>query len=154
MTIPLETIGKRRPVYFFPPALTEYWAITANNPGGSLVYLLHFSQPIGSDNRKGSAQHYIGFCIESQQLIRRIRQHTRGEGAKITAAAVRSGGQLHIAAVWVGRRELERELKSRRNTPKFCPICAYLRMVEHAAAVGQAHFLDTTTTINDVEVPF
>lgn len=153
MTIQYEIVGSRRPISFFPPALTDYWALTADNPHASLVYLLHFSHAIGTrEKRRATAQHYLGFCTESRLLLQRVRQHTRGVGAKITAAAVQGGGQLHIAAVWAGRRDLERQLKNRKCTPSFCPICRYLRMVKRAEAVGQTHFLDLT--IDDVEVPF
>ena len=85
-------------------------------------------------------------------LVRRVRQHTRGEGAKLTAAVVRAGGELHVAAVWLGLRSLEHELKNRKNAPCFCPICTHLRSAKKAAALGQAHFLDLT--IEDAEVPF
>ena len=55
------------------------------------VYLLHFSRPYWH------ARHYIGF---STRLESRIREHRRGKGSPLIAAAVQCGIEIFIARQW------------------------------------------------------
>lgn len=77
-----------------------------------MLYLLKFSKPLGTDRHR--AQHYLGFC-EDGRLDERLAEHRAGQGARITAAAVRNGYDLQV--VWTGRgnRKDERKLKRQHN---------------------------------------
>lgn len=87
------------------------------------VYLIHFSQPIGSpSNPKGKAQHYIGWTPDDN-LDARLADHRAGRGAHITRAAVMAGIELILARTWPGSRKTERHIKSRKEAPRLCPIC-------------------------------
>ena len=92
-------------------------------PQHNVCYLLHFDQPIGSDNPRGQAQHYLGYA---DRLDRRALQHLTGRGAKITQAFVARGIRFSIAQTWPGSRSFERKLKNRKNARKLCPICRSL----------------------------
>ncbi|WP_013320820.1 GIY-YIG nuclease family protein [Gloeothece verrucosa] len=85
-------------------------------------YLLHFlPTPIGSE--KHSAQHYLGYT--SKSIKKRLNQHLNGQGAKITAAAIKQGKTLKLVRTWPkGTRALERQLKRHKRHAKFCPICS------------------------------
>jgi putative endonuclease len=89
----------------------------------SLCYLIHFSKPIGNPSQaKGQAQHYLGYT--SAGVKRRLEAHTQGRGARITHAAVLAGAELAIVRTWrPGSRRLERQLKNRKKSARFCPIC-------------------------------
>jgi putative endonuclease len=87
-------------------------------------YLIHFDRPIGNvSNRQGMAQHYLGYT--SKTLKKRLEQHQKGTGAKITRAAVlQYGRELQLVRYWKGgTRTLERELKRRHRPSYYCPIC-------------------------------
>jgi hypothetical protein len=86
----------------------------------NVCYLLHFDRPIGSDNPRGRAQHYLGYA---DRLDRRALQHLTGRGAKITQALVAHGIGFQIARTWPGSRSFERKLKRRKEAPRLCPIC-------------------------------
>lgn len=86
------------------------------------VYLLHFSQPIADGH---PCRHYIGSAAD---LWTRIAQHRAGKGARLTEVAHERGIGVVVASIWpvpVGLtlRQLERQLKRRKNAPKLCPIC-------------------------------
>ena len=69
-------------------------------PQFSVVYLLHFDQPIGNlANPRAQAQHYLG---HADRLDRRALQHLTGRGAKITQALHRQGISFVIARTWPG----------------------------------------------------
>jgi len=85
------------------------------------VYLLHFLAPIGNfANRRAMARHYIGW---SPTPAERIATHTAGNGARIVAHVQALGIGFTVAATWPGTRRLERQLKNRKNAPRFCPEC-------------------------------
>ena len=78
------------------------------------VYLLHFSRPYWH------ARHYIGF---STRLESRIRDHRRGRGSPLVAAAVECGIEIFIARRWEKvTRGFERRLH-RTVGQRMCPIC-------------------------------
>ncbi len=78
-----------------------------------MLYLLKFSQPLGSDKHK--AQYYLGWVECHKQLEHRLRQHRAGQGAAITRAAVERGYELHLVGTMPGDRKEERRLKSMKN---------------------------------------
>lgn len=89
------------------------------------VYVLHFAEPIGNpSNPRAMAQHYIGWSPEPES---RIRRHISGDGAKIVRYVVEAGIGFEVAATFEGGPELERKLKRRHDTPRWCPVCKQLR---------------------------
>lgn len=87
-------------------------------------YLIHFDQPIGNlVNPRGMARHYLGYT--NQSLKKRLEQHRKGTGARLTRAAVlQYGRELQLVRHWTsGTRALERELKRRHRPSYYCPIC-------------------------------
>jgi len=88
------------------------------------VYLLHFSGRLGNtSNPHGAAQHYVGFT-NGETVEARLEAHRHGNGARITAAAVRAGLDLELARVWEeGDRDLEHWIKRQKHHKRFCPIC-------------------------------
>lgn len=87
----------------------------------SYVYLLHFEAPIAPGRH--TCQHYVGTCDD---LAARIEQHARGssDAARLTQVAHERGISFEVVRVWSGGRELERRLKARKESPRFCPVCA------------------------------
>ena len=83
----------------------------------SVVYLLHFSQPI---NPNHPCRHYLG---TADDLDARIAEHRAGTGARLTQVAKERGITFVIARTWEGGRKLERQLKRRHAGPRLCPIC-------------------------------
>lgn len=90
-----------------------------------MVYLLHFSAPFGH------ARHYTG-ATGDDRLATRVREHQTGEGANLTALAVRRGITLTLARTWPGGRETEARFKHRndparsgvkRGMARYCPLC-------------------------------
>lgn len=79
----------------------------------SYVYLLHFDQPI---SERHTCQNYIGY---TDNLSSRIKDHTSGNGARLTQVARERGIKFTVARVWKGTRELERKLKNRKNGNKL-----------------------------------
>lgn len=84
------------------------------------IYLLHFEVALQRAGTVG-VQHYLGWCLEGEEE-RRLCEHTKGQGARITAAAGRLG-QLLLARSWAGDRYLERRMKRRGRFRDLCPIC-------------------------------
>ena len=84
----------------------------------SVVYLLHFSEPIAPGRH--TTQHYLG---TAEDLDARVAQHLAGTGARLCAVAKERGITFTVARVWDGGRELERQLKDRKEGPRLCPIC-------------------------------
>lgn len=81
------------------------------------VYILHFDRPVGH------AQHYTGF---STQIIRRIRHHRCGTGARLTQVARERGIGFKIGKLWRGPqygRSFERKIKTIAHPKRFCSIC-------------------------------
>ena len=86
----------------------------------SVVYLLHFEQPIAPGRH--TTQHYLGFA-EARLFGERIEEHRTGCGARLTQVANEREIPFVIARVWYGDRSFERRLKNRKNGPRLCPIC-------------------------------
>jgi hypothetical protein len=87
----------------------------------SVVYLIHFAQPIGNPaSPRGQAGHYLGTAYD---LNRRLAQHRAGTGAAIMRAVCERRIPFFVARTWVGGRALERKLKRRKNAPRLCPAC-------------------------------
>lgn len=82
------------------------------------VYLIHFSEPLGSDRHH--AQHYIGFAND---VDGRLYYHRKGSGSAITRAAKKRGLDLQVVRTWEGGKDLERKLKARHEAPRLCPLC-------------------------------
>ena len=85
----------------------------------SVVYLLHFSQPIAPGRH--TTRHYLGY---SDDWERRIAEHRAGTGARLTQVAKERGISFVVARLWDGDRALERQLKRRHAGPRLCPICS------------------------------
>lgn len=80
------------------------------------VYILHF------ETARHHAKHYMGSTVD---LFQRLRQHARGEGAKLTAALAKDDQHWTVAALWqtADARLAERIAKSGHCGPAWCPIC-------------------------------
>ncbi|MFA4972985.1 MAG: GIY-YIG nuclease family protein [bacterium] len=89
---------------------------------GKCVYMIHFDRPVGDvSNPHGSAQHYIGYTTD---LEARMKEHRAGNGSKLMAAVSAQGIAWRVVVVWPGAgRDWERQLKRRKDTPRWCPIC-------------------------------
>ena len=88
---------------------------------GDGVYILEFSEPVG--NERHSARYYVGW---TRNIEGRLHYHRRGAGAAITRAAVARGITFTVALFIPGaKRELEREIKRRKNTRRW--LESYLR---------------------------
>lgn len=83
-----------------------------------MIYILKFDRPLGSQNPRGKAQFYLGFC-EDGKLEARLNEHRRGTGAKITRAAKLRGIGFLVVATLPGDRSVERWLKSQKSTPRI-----------------------------------
>jgi predicted GIY-YIG superfamily endonuclease len=82
-----------------------------------VTYLLHFTTPLAS------GRHYIG-SAKRDQLTRRILDHQRGNGARITRRAVEAGAKLILVRTWFSPdRELERRLKTNGHARDLCGVC-------------------------------
>src|SRR5262245_6410586 len=81
------------------------------------IYLLHFERPI---SRAHTCQHYLGWALD---LDARLSAHRAGRGARLTQIAVERGIAFEVVRVWPGDRTLERRLKNRKESPRFCPLC-------------------------------
>jgi hypothetical protein len=86
------------------------------------VYLVHLAERMGSTHPRGGCQHYIGWT--GVGVDRRLAVHREGRGSRMLAAAVERGISFNVVKTWDGGRDLERQLKNRRNAPKLCPTCA------------------------------
>lgn len=82
-----------------------------------LIYLLHFERPISSAH---TCQHYIGWALD---LNARLGMHRAGKGARLTQVAVERGIGFEVVRTWPGTRDLERQLKNRKEAPRLCPMC-------------------------------
>lgn len=87
------------------------------------VYLLHFYDP---ETLTSARLHHAGhYCGMSEDVSARLSEHGTPRGAKLTYAAKQQAGlSCVVVRVWKGGRNLERQLKSRKNAPhELCPIC-------------------------------
>jgi predicted GIY-YIG superfamily endonuclease len=78
------------------------------------VYLIHFLKPYKH------ARHYLGY---STNLDKRITDHLCGTGARLLEVVTDAGIEWRLVRTWPGDRELERQLKNRKDAPRLCPIC-------------------------------
>ena len=79
------------------------------------VYLIHFQE------KYHHAGHYLGY---SKHLWVRITCHRANTGAKLLKAVNQAGIDWAVVRTWaVNSQELERKLKSLKNSPRLCPIC-------------------------------
>ena len=79
------------------------------------VYLIHFEQ------KYHHAGHYLGY---SKHLWFRIITHRANTGAKLLRAVNQAGIEWTVVRTWtVNSQDLERKLKSLKNSPRLCPIC-------------------------------
>jgi predicted GIY-YIG superfamily endonuclease len=78
------------------------------------VYLIHFLKPYKH------ARHYLGY---STNLDKRITDHLCGMGARLLEVVTDAGIEWRLVRTWPGDRELERQLKNRKDAPRLCPIC-------------------------------
>jgi len=79
------------------------------------VYLIHFQQ------KYHHAGHYLGY---SKHLWFHIICHRANAGAKLLRAVNQAGIDWAVVRTWaVDSQELERKLKSLKNSPRLCPIC-------------------------------
>lgn len=106
-----------------------------------MIYLIHLDKPLSDQH---TAQHYLGFC--EKNLARRIREHSRGRGARFMEVAKERAISFKIARVWAGSRSDERRLKERKEAPRFCPFCSekprrvsYLEDMDIADALWQPY---------------
>lgn len=115
--------------------------------GQWVVYLLHFHERLGNPEGIGYAMHYLGV---TDSLYYRLREHEKGRGACITAAAVRVGITWELARTWPGDRQRERQLKGRpsgsRGLRAMCPVCHPMPRI-----VQFAHLAARTRGMLDVD---
>lgn len=78
-----------------------------------MIYILEFNQPLGTARHQ--ARFYIGYC-EENRLSERLAEHQTGKGAAITRAANKRGISYQVICTLPGERNLERQLKRRKNT--------------------------------------
>jgi len=84
------------------------------------VYLLHLLPALHH------AKHYCGYTPNG--VLDRVTLHKKGQGARLTKAAVEAGCELVIAKTWDftnvhEARLFERALKNRHRLADFCPVC-------------------------------
>jgi hypothetical protein len=105
-------------------------------------YLLCLDIPLGDDSRPGAcANHYDG--IAPVGLESRLRKHSQGKGARLTAHARRAGIGWTLTRVWedIDRTE-ERRLKGNAGM-HWCPRCCTERVMtardpEYGLAIAAA----------------
>ena len=80
------------------------------------VYLLHFDRPYKH------ARHYTGVAT---QVVRRLRHHQTGSGARLMQVVTEAGIGFTVARKWTGGRALERAIKRNQYGSKtlLCPLC-------------------------------
>lgn len=81
-----------------------------------MIYILHCSGPLCP---RHTAEFYIGYARDRNQVDVRIAQHRRGNGARFTQVAVERGLTLTLVCLIDGDRVKERQLKRRKNTSKI-----------------------------------
>lgn len=81
----------------------------------SVAYLLHFDTPLKH------TKHYLGY---TSNLSQRLEAHQSGHGSRLMEVVNENGITWRLARKWSnGTRQLERQLKRQKNSPKLCPIC-------------------------------
>lgn len=86
------------------------------------TYLIHFNKPIGNpDNPRAQAQHYLG---STTNLKGRLYHHRHNNGSRIMAKVCQAGIKWKVVKTWESdSRNMEIQLKRRKNNRKLCPIC-------------------------------
>ena len=87
------------------------------------VYLIHLGRPYRH------ARHYIGW---TRSLAARVAHHRAGSGSNFLRVVTGAGIDWEVVRSWEGTRSDERRLKSRRNAPRLCPVCASERAASGA----------------------
>ena len=59
----------------------------------------------------------------SNDVLRRLKEHNAGRGAKLTQIANERGIKYVLVRLWHGARDDERKLKNRHESNRMCPIC-------------------------------
>ena len=85
------------------------------------VYLIHLDQPLKH------ARHYLGFT-SLDTVSQRLERHKNGSGARLLLACNHAGVNYQIVRTWTFEtwqeaRAFERLMKSRKNAPRYCPVC-------------------------------
>ena len=76
---------------------------------------------MGDTSKRGLVQTNSVFLAE---LVARINMHRANLGAKLLRAVNRAGIRWEVVRTWTVRsQELERQLKSLKNSPRLCPVC-------------------------------
>ena len=86
-----------------------------------MVYLIHFETPYKH------ARHYLG---STSNLQARLKLHQAGTGARLMEVITQAGIRWHVARTWEGGRDLERALKTWKNSPKLCPTCLQAQLCQ------------------------
>ncbi len=123
--------------------------ITASTWG--YLYILHFSAPLGNPaNPRALATHYCGWAADPDE---RLAQHLAGRGAKITAAAVARGITFEMFS-WPAPLGVEKALKRRKETPRFCPTCCSIHGWKHKQPIVQVAAQVATQLALPLDDPF
>jgi len=101
--------------HFTPEELGVHGLAPLLDSPQSVVYVLHFDPPFHH------ARHYIGIALDGN-VTRRLREHSRGRGSGLVAAAIAAGSFVSVVLKLPGDRGLERRLHNRHGT-RVCPVC-------------------------------
>lgn len=83
-----------------------------------MVYLIHFTKKFKH------AKHYIGAVNGGEiELNKRLFHHRRGTGSKLLRAVSKEGINWYVSRTWEGGFDLEKQLKSLKNSKSLCPVC-------------------------------
>lgn len=83
------------------------------------VYLIHF------DKNYRHTRHYIGYAKTHLTLVRRIKHHRAGNGARLIQVINHAGISWKVARVWLDQdRKFESYLKYKyKCNRRVCPVC-------------------------------
>ena len=101
---------------------------TRATDGRAVAYLLHFSRKVADH-----AGHYLG---SADDLDRRLAEHQRGTGARLTQVAVELGIELTLVRTWPGGSQQERRLKRQKHGPRLCPLCSPRKPTRKRSSTG------------------
>lgn len=110
--------------------LSECARLPRREKGCGYVYLLESERPIGSENPRGQASHYLGSAVD---VAVRFARHLRGRGGRVPNVWNHEGIRFHV--VWVqkldsieaARLEESRLKKEHKNWHAICPNCCAAR---------------------------
>lgn len=81
------------------------------------VYVIHFNKPYRH------ALHYVGWASDGR-LFERLREHARGDGARLMQVITEAGIGWSLARIYPGvPRMNERARKVTGAASRFCPLC-------------------------------